>query len=159
MYESTLRNSTSSVQTNNSNATSSTLNSIDDENINDDRILRSVEKRNIDRETLVDNEKNEDPSQITACINNEKENIEEISYNKDRKSANLSNISSLTNSFNKSKFKAKLAIWNETNILNEIPSPKVKMVYSGHRNTRTMVRNVYFLIYISFYLFYINLIF
>ena len=132
MYESSLRNSTSSSQP---ITKTSTLNSTDEN-------FDSIEKIKINSESIENNAEANDMNQI---ISNKQErmNITEKDDNEINKSSNLS---SLTNSLNKSKFKARLAIWNEANMLNEIPSPKIKMVYSGHRNTRTMVQILYYLI-------------
>jgi hypothetical protein len=141
MYESTLRNSTSSITTtNNTNEQSSTLNSIDVDNNVEDRYLTIAGRKNADNQERLENIERHD--NLNASNSNEK--VIEENDKKDMKSTNLS---SLTNTLSKSKFKAKLAIWNETNLLNEIPSPKVKMAFSGHRNTRTMVKKLNTLFY------------
>lgn len=132
MYESSLRNSTSYSQP---IRKTSTLNSTDEN-------FDSIEKIKMNSESIENNAEANDMNQI---ITNKQERMN-ITEKEDSEINKSSNLSSLTNSLNKSKFKARLAIWNEANMLNEIPSPKIKMVYSGHRNTRTMVQILYYLI-------------
>jgi hypothetical protein len=47
--------------------------------------------------------------------------------------------SNLTSYLIGSRFKMKQAIRLENNIIKNKPSPKIKQIFTGHRNARTMV--------------------
>ena len=53
-------------------------------------------------------------------------------------------LSPITSNLMCSRIRSKQALRLETNIINKQPSPKIKMVFSGHRNVRTMIKECNF---------------
>jgi hypothetical protein len=84
-----------------------------------------------------DSDDEEQSAETVPVVNSEDD---QEARRKARLNFRQANLFSLTSSIIGSRIRSKQAQKSESSIVKEKPTPKVKMVYTGHRNTRTMVK-------------------
>lgn len=96
--------------------------------------------------SLLETESNDNrlKNKINSSNENQSDNAEQSNNDSNKSEKPKTTLSPLTSYLMCSRIRTKQAMKLENNIIKKQPSPKVKMVYTGHRNARTIIKECNF---------------